>query len=186
MQKILFWMLLLFTQRALSQTQPVLAELRFPNRSSYTIESKENIVGDNPGLNRFIKNYLTYHKDKYVYISCNENNQFYDADTVRMQRISKNYYPVWSCCKFVEWRLVNDAEFLWSDLQTCEEEAQRSYYLSVTEMTASQKKGSIYLSIVRNGVTIDRFKVLGIEEVASRHRQHPDKVLVLLRQRLKQ
>lgn len=184
MQKVFFWMLTLFAQQALAQAQPVLAELHEPKKNSHAIKMGTYAIDDSPSLKKFIKSYLTYRDDRYIYISCNEDNQFYNADTVRMQRISKNYYPVWACCQFVEWRLVSDAEFLWSDLQTCQEEMQRSYYLSVTEMEASQKKGAIYLSITRNGVVIDRFKVLGTEEVTSRHLRHPDIALVLLRQPL--
>ncbi|ELR70477.1 hypothetical protein C900_03731 [Fulvivirga imtechensis AK7] len=163
-----------------------MAELHHANESMHSIEMEAKTMEDGPILKKFIRNYLTYREDKYIYISCNEDNQFYDADTVRMQRISKNYYPVWACCQFVEWRLVGDTEFLWSDLQTCQEEVQRSYYLSVTELKATQKHGSIFLSIIRNGVIIDRFKVLGTEEADARYRQHPDEVMVLLRLPLKQ
>lgn len=173
---ILLLILILTAHSAPAQTRSVLAsaeDIEITERKAHTSVS--------PDIRAFIQKYLSYNSDPYVYVSCNEANEYYRSDTVRMRQISGNYYPTWDCCTFVEWRLISNAEFLWSDLQRCTLEEQRSYYLSTTHISPWRKGSYIYLSLVRNGVTVEQFKLLKTEEAPSRYRNKPDKVLVLLR-----
>ena len=133
-------------------------------------------------LKQFVNDYLSFNPNKHIYVGCNENNQYYEGDTIRMHRISRDYYPVWECCKFVEWSIVDDAKFLWSDLETCNKEVQRSYYLSTTNVKVSLKDGSIYLNIFRNGTALEHFRLLNIIEVPAKYSKQTDPVLVLLRE----
>ena len=132
-------------------------------------------------LNSFVEDYLSYQPNRFIYVGCNEKNAYYENDTVRMRMISQDYYPLWECCKFVEWNLVDDGQFLWSDLEACKKGAQRSYYLSTTKVEASLHDKSIYLNIFRNGSAIEHFKLLKVEEATSKYSRQLDPVLVLLR-----
>lgn len=173
-------LIILMICQHLIYSQELLADLDEEYEDEYV--TIMDIPEENPELKDFVEEYLSYHPDKYNYISCNENNVFYENDTVRMQQISKDYYPVWECCTFVEWRLVNDVEFLWSDLETCERKIDRSYYLSVTRVNAYEENNSIYLEIIRDGTIVDHFRVIDVEEKPSRHSEEANNVLVLYRE----
>lgn len=179
MKAAIFLTILIICQH-LTHSQDLVADLNEEYEDEYV--TIMDIDEDKPELKNFVEEYLSYHPDKYNYISCNENNDFYDSDTVRMQQISKEYYPVWECCTFVEWRLVNDIKFLWSDLETCEQNIDRSYYLSVTHINAYEENNSIYLEIIRDGTVVDHFRVIDVEEKPSRYSVGADNVLVLYRE----
>ena len=161
------------------QERQLMASLTTTEGTNLSLEAP-NTTNRN-ALKSFVKNYLTYSPDRYIYVGCNEQNQYYENDTVRMRKISHDYYPVWQCCEFVEWNLIDDARFLWSDLQACKEGVQRSYYLSTTKVEASLKSKDIYLDVSRNGSTIERFRLIRIEKANSKNNAQPDPVLVLLR-----
>lgn len=163
-----------------SQDSQLIAGVYASEESSSSFESP-NAAEVKGILNRFVKNYLSYNPDRFIYVGCNEQNSYYESDTVRMRKISQDYYPLWECCEFVEWNLVDDARFLWSDLQACKKGVQRSYYLSTTKIKASLQNKSIYLDIFRNGSAIERFKLLNIEKATSKNHSEADEVLVLLR-----
>ena len=135
-------------------------------------------------LKKFVNEYLTYKPNKYIYVGCNEQGQYYESDTVRMRRITDGYYPVWECCKFVEWSIVDDAQFLWSDLRTCKEDVSRSYFLSTNKVDVFMKDKSIYLDIFRNGAPLERFRLLDIEKSEKRNSNRVDSILVLVREDL--
>ncbi|UII30644.1 hypothetical protein LVD17_20330 [Fulvivirga ulvae] len=163
-----------------SQESQLIAGLHEP-KEPYVSNEDPNSAKAKGILNHFVKNYLSYNSDKYIYVGCNEQNEYYENDTVRMRRISHDYYPVWQCCKFVEWNLVADSRFLWSDLEACKKGVQRSYYLSTTNIKATLQDKEIYLDVSRNGSVIERFKVIRVDEADSKHNELPDPVLVLLR-----
>lgn len=178
-----FFLLCLLTISNLlyAQEQSLVAGIYEPDESELAEYNHYNATNAQV-INRFVNDYLSYSSNNYIYVGCNENNQYYEADTIQMRRISRDYYPVWECCKFVEWSIVDDAKFLWSDLQTCNKEVQRSYYLSTTNVKVSIKDKSIYLDIFRNGTALERFRLLNIVEVPAKHSNHSDPVLVLFRE----
>ncbi|UII23974.1 hypothetical protein [Fulvivirga ligni] len=131
-------------------------------------------------VKQFVNKNISHISSRSVYISCNDDSSYYKSDTVRIRQLAKNFYPETGCCQFVEWRMVTNSKFIWSDLSNCDK-TDRSYYLSPTVVHVIENNNQIYLKIMRNGLLVEMFKVIGLDEQPYEHISTNSKVLVLAR-----
>ncbi|MBL3655198.1 hypothetical protein [Fulvivirga sediminis] len=132
-------------------------------------------------IKHFIESNFANKSEKALYVSCNDDSMYYEQDTIKIHQLHKNYYPNIECCKFIEWGMISDSKFIWTDLSTCNQNYDKSYYLSPTIIKVIDKGNSIFIRIVRNDLIVDTFKVVDIEEKPSRYHNTINKTLLLTR-----
>ncbi|UII25042.1 hypothetical protein LVD15_17220 [Fulvivirga maritima] len=132
-------------------------------------------------IKHFIEANFENKSERALYVSCNDDSMYYEQDTIKIHQLHKNYYPNIECCRFIEWGMISDSKFIWTDLSTCNQNYDKSYYLSPTIINVIENNNDIFIKIVRNEKVVDTFKIIGLEEKPSRYHKTTNKTLLLTR-----
>ncbi|MTI21778.1 hypothetical protein E1176_12170 [Fulvivirga sp. RKSG066] len=112
-------------------------------------------------LQDFINSKVIKKSNEHVIIACNTDQDFLEERTVKLKVEKKRNYPgQLGCCNYVQWQMVANGKFIWTDMDVCDRKYDKSYYTNITTVNIKNNGDELILDLKRDGVSFVSYQIL--------------------------